>query len=192
MEKGAIEDKYVYKEIAKLIKEYKIDTIVETGTYRGWSAKKLAEFGLPVFTIEINKENYDIADNYLKDSKNVYRFFGSSPDVLDEILEERDLKNVLFFLDAHWGDYWPIHDEILTMKKYGLKPVVVIHDFYVPDADGKAKFGFDKYKGQALDYQFVKPSIDKLYGTGNYKHYCLQEAEVDAGVGIFTPEVSKE
>jgi hypothetical protein len=48
MEKGAIEDKYVYKEIAKLIKEYKIDTIVETGTYRGWSAKKLAEFGLPV------------------------------------------------------------------------------------------------------------------------------------------------
>lgn len=190
MDKGAIEDKYVYAEIAKLIKEYNINTIVETGTYRGWSAKKLAEFGLPVFTIEINKENYDMADSFLKDSKNVFRYLGSSPDVMDEILEERDLKNTLFFLDAHWGEYWPIHDEILTMKKYGIKPVILIHDFFVPDGNGKAKFGYDVYKKQTLDYKFVKPSIDILYGgEENYTHYCIQEAEVDAGVGVFVPKI---
>lgn len=189
MDKGAIEDKFVYAEIAKLIKEYNINTIVETGTYKGWSAKKLAEFGLPVFTIEISKENFDAGDPFLKDSKNVYRYLGSSPTVMDEILDERDLKNTLFFLDAHWGDYWPIHDEILTMKKYNLKPVILIHDFYVPDENGKAKFGYDVYKGQALDYKFVKPSVDILYdGEDKYRHYCIQEAEVDAGVGVFVPK----
>jgi len=189
MDKGAIEDKYVYAEIAKLIKEYNINTIVETGTYRGWSAKKLAEFGLPVFTIEIDKENFEMGGLFLKDTKNVFRYLGSSPDVMDEILEERDLKNTLFFLDAHWGEYWPIHDEILTMKKYGIKPVILIHDFFVPDENGKAKFGYDVYKKQALDYNFVKPSIDTLYGgEDKYIHYCIQEAEVDAGVGVFVPK----
>jgi predicted O-methyltransferase YrrM len=189
MDKGAIEDKYVYAEIAKLIKEYEINTIVETGTYRGWSAKKLAEFGLPVFTIEIDKENFEMAASYLKDTKNVFRYLGSSPNVIDEILEERDLKNTLFFLDAHWGEYWPLHDEILTMKKYEIKPVILIHDFFVPDEHGKAKFGYDVYKKQALDYSYVKPSIDTLYGgEDKYIHYCIQEAEVNAGVGVFVPK----
>lgn len=188
MNKGAVEDKFVYAEIEKLVKQFKIDTIVETGTYHGWSAKKLAEFNVPVYTIEIDNQNFNIAKDYLKDITNAVCFLGSSPDIMDEILDGRDLKNVLFFLDAHWGDYWPIHDEILVMKKYGLRPIILIHDFYVPDENGNPKFGFDKYKGQALDFQFVKPSLDQLYGEENYIHYCLQEAEVDAGVGIFIPK----
>ena len=189
MDKGAIEDRFVYAEVKKLIEEYKIDTIVETGTYFGWSAKKLSEFGLPVHTIEVNPEFLKKAKEHTAGTKNIFHYFGSSPQILEEILEERNLGKVLFFLDAHWGDYWPIHDELAVMQQHGLKPVVLIHDFYVPNGSGGAKFGYDVYKGQPLDYAFVKASADALYGgEEEYQHYCIQEAEVNAGVGVFVPK----
>lgn len=189
MEKGAVEDRHVYAEIKTLIEKYNIETIIETGTYFGWSSKKLSEFRLPVYTIEVNPDFLKKAKQHTNGTKNIFHYFGSSPQVLNEILEERKLGKILFFLDAHWGDYWPIHDEISVMKEYGLNPVILIHDFYVPDENGKAKFGYDVYKGQALDHNFMKMSIDNLYGTDNYIHYCVQNAcEVDAGVGVYVPK----
>jgi hypothetical protein len=186
MNKGAVEDRFVYAEIKKLIEEYKIDTIIETGTYFGWSAKKLSEFGLPVHTIEVNPDFLKKAREHTLGTKNVFHYYGSSPQVLDDLLGERDLGKILFFLDAHWGDYWPIHDELRVMKTYGLKPIILIHDFFVPDENGKAKFGYDVYKGQALDHEFMKPVVEDLFGKDEYVHYCIQNRhEVDAGVGIY-------
>jgi len=193
MEKGALEDRFVYSEVKSLIEKYKIDTIIETGTYHGWSAKKFADFGLPVYTIEVNPDFLKKAKEFTNGTKNIFHYFGSSPQMLDEIFEERKLGNVLIFLDAHWGEYWPIHDEISTLQSHGVKPIILIHDFYVPDENGKAKFGYDVYKGQPLDYHFVKSSINDLYGgENNYRHYCIQQAEVNSGVGVFVPKKDDE
>ncbi len=56
MTQGALEDNFVYLEIQNLINRFNIKKIIETGTYYGWSTKKLAEFGLEVITIESSKK----------------------------------------------------------------------------------------------------------------------------------------
>jgi predicted O-methyltransferase YrrM len=184
MTQGALEDNYVYREFQNLISRFNIKKIIETGTYYGWSSMKLAEFGLDVITIESSQENYSIAiDNFTKSNlKNIKAIFGSSPDVLKEILTEDDT-NTILFLDAHWYEYWPIHDELKVCIDKKIKPVIVIHDFFVPDTNGNAKFGFDKYGEQSLDLNYIKSFLDQIYGEGKYGyHYNTESDNVGQGV----------
>lgn len=186
MIKGAFEDSYLRKELINLIKKYKIDTIIETGTYKGWSTNILAQEVKQVITIEINKDFLEEAKINNINNKNILFYNGSSDKILEEILPNLKKKKILFFLDAHWHEYWPILDELTIIEKSGIKPVIIIHDFFVPDESGNAKFGFDRYKEQNLDYNYVKNHIEQIYKQ-DYNHYCLQDCEIDAGVGIFCP-----
>jgi len=130
MTQGALEDNFVYQEFKNLIKKFNIKKIIETGTYYGWSTMKLAEFGIDVTTIEYSEKNYNIAvSNFNKTNfTNIQAIFGSSPDILDKILTNDDNDTILF-LDAHWYEYWPIHDELRVCIKKKIKPVIIIHDF---------------------------------------------------------------
>lgn len=184
MTKGALEDNYVYQEFESLIGRFNIKKIVETGTYYGWSTMKLAEFGVDVTTIEYSIENYNVAiNNFNKTNfKNIRAILGSSPDVLDKILTGEDNDTILF-LDAHWYEYWPIHDELKVCIKKKIKPVIIIHDFFVPDEYGNPKFGFDKYGEQNLDFNYIKPFLDKIYGEDNYDYHYNKES-YDVGQGV--------
>ena len=135
-------DKYLGEEFEKLVKRFKIKNIVETGTFKGDTTKEFSKMVGNVYTIESNKEFYAQARANLKDHKNIQMFFGSSPEVLRKILHKMK-GNTLFFLDAHWGDYWPILDELKEISRIPSlsKSIIVIHDFYVPGKD----FGFDSY-----------------------------------------------
>jgi predicted O-methyltransferase YrrM len=62
---------------------------------------------------------------------------GNSPDILAEIIKTGIPDQTLFFLDAHWGQYWPLPDEVRTLPRG--KGIIVVHDIKVP---GKL-FGFD-------------------------------------------------
>jgi predicted O-methyltransferase YrrM len=184
MTQGALEDNFVYREFKNLISRFNIKKIIETGTYYGWSSMKLAEFGVDVITIESSQENYAVAlDNFSKSNlTNIKAIMGSSPDVLKEILTEED-NNTILFLDAHWYEYWPIHDELRVCIEKKIKPVIVIHDFFVPDIHGNAKFGFDKYGEQSLDFNYIKSFLDEIYGENNYEyHYNTESDNVGQGV----------
>jgi len=188
MIKGAFEDRFLREELHRLLEAFNIDTIIETGTYKGWSTDLLAQTGKKVITIEINSEYHEIAKDFNYDHENIEFYLGSSEDILEKLIPVNGDNNILFFLDAHWEEYWPILDELSLIQRKGIKPVIIIHDFYVPDEKGRAKFGFDQYKGQNLDFPYVKPSMDLLYGYEKYVHYCIEESEIGAGVGVFVPK----
>lgn len=182
--KGAVEDVYAYDEFKKLIQRFAIKKIIETGTYHGWSAIKLAEFGLPVQTIELSKEYYDIANNNIGGISNIEILSGSSPEVLSKILSDKE-EGVLLFLDAHWNEYLPLRDELKVCIDKQIKPVIVIHDFYVPDGN----FGFDSYNGQKLDYQYIEDLLPLIYGKNGFDyHYTDKVESVDAGLIYVYPK----
>jgi len=135
-------DKYLGEDFRKLVKKFNIKNIVETGTSRGDTTKEFSKMVKNIYTIESVKKTYISSKETLKEFKNVNVYYGSSPDVLRKILPS--IKgNTLFFLDAHWGNYWPILDELREISKIPTlsESVLVIHDFYVPEKD----FGFDSY-----------------------------------------------
>jgi predicted O-methyltransferase YrrM len=187
MLKGAFEDKYLEEELYKLIKEYNIDTIIETGTYKGWSTSILAKTGKKVITIEVNPELHSLAKDFNYEHSNIDFYLGSSQEIIDKIIPKKTSDKIIFFLDAHWGEYWPVLDELRIIKEKEIKPVIIIHDFYVPDVNGNPKFGFDRYKNQNLDYNYVKLGMDLIYGN-DYVHYCIEESDIGSGVGVFVPK----
>ncbi len=192
-------DKYLGEDFRKLVKKFNIKNIVETGTSRGDTTKEFSKMVKNIYTIESVKKTYISSKETLKEFKNVNVYYGSSPDVLRKILPS--IKgNTLFFLDAHWGNYWPILDELREISKIPTlsESVLVIHDFYVPEKD----FGFDSYyysesplelflkKGigffgrllkmnliekQKLDYGFIKEDLDKI--NANYKYRYNSKVE---------------
>lgn len=187
MDKGAFEDRFLARELLKLMAIYQIDKIVETGTYKGWSANVLAKTGKPVITIELNPELHEQAKDLNKNNPNVFLHLGSSEKLLDDLIPDSTDENILFFLDAHWNDYWPVLDELKIIKKKTRSPVIIIHDFFVPDENGNPVLGFDQYKGQPLDLNYVAKDISDIYGNNGCIHYCLDFSDVNAGVGIFLP-----
>jgi len=199
VQKGFSGDRYLREEFKKLVKKFSIKNIIETGTSKGDTTKEFSKMVENVYTIESVKKTYLLSKKTLKEFENIKIYHGSSPDVLRKILPS--IKgNTLFFLDAHWGNYWPILDELKEISKVpSLKEsIIVIHDFYVPGKD----FGFDSYhysqspfelflkKGisflgkllklnliekQRLDYDFIRNELNKI--NPNYKYYYNSKVE---------------
>lgn len=170
-EKGFEGDSYIAQEVEKLVKQFNVSLIVETGTYLGNTTKRLSELA-KVISIEVNEEHYNKAKANINGNENINLYKGNSVKVLDMLLPVVGFQNILFFLDAHWEDYCPLVDEIKTIAKYNIKPVICIHDFKVP---GKP-FGYDTYKGQAYEWDWIKPYVEAIYGN-NYKYYYNEKAE---------------
>ena len=162
-------DTYILVEFKKLIKEFDVKTIVETGTYLGKTTNVLATLVDEVVTIEINKNYQKQAKEQCKKHENVKFLLGNSPIVLKQLLPLKG--NILFFLDAHWGPYNPLIDELETIALSGMKPIIAIHDFKVP---GK-NFGFDAYGGQDYEWSWIAAAVEKIYGK-DYQHYYNEEA----------------
>ena len=134
---------------------------------------------------------------YQKGNKKIYMIKGSSEIVLDDILNGGlgfDVnKSLLFYLDAHWNDYWPLKDELKLIKKYNLSDSkIIIHDFYVPgfteritDEDGVEHFiwGCDKYHNQNLDFNYVKDLLFDI-NPGMLSYFADDVVYNNAGRGI--------
>ena len=205
MQYGALDDKFAYNEFKTLIDKFNVKKIYETGTYLGWSALKLSEFNLPVYTIEINPDNIGQIQNNLKDKKNVETFLGKSEEILDLLCSINE-QNSLFFLDAHWGKNLPILDELEIIKKTK-DPIIIIHDFFVPGGDkirsnkfngygivddmSGSKFGFDAYGEITLNYDYIKNKLDEIYPDGYDYHYTTEIDCVDSGLIYIYPKINK-
>src|SRR3990167_5531269 len=149
-------DPLAVKEFERLVEQYKFKAVVETGTYHAESAICFARYVPAVYTMELNPEHFKVAKTNiaLAGYKNkINLFLYDSADWLRHFLAIVP-SPACFYLDAHWNDYWPILDELKALKGR-TKDVVIIHDFQVPGKD----FQFDTYKGQALNYDYVKADL---------------------------------
>lgn len=160
-------DFYLAEEFLRLRDKYGIKTVIETGTYKGDTALWLSENFEKVVTIEINGIYFDEAQKKLHGRQNISMVYGNSSSVLPHVLKE---KNTICWLDAHWQNYNPLLDELVVIQKSGLNPIIVIHDFKVPD---HPEFGYDTYPEQNIIYEwdYIKDHVQ------GYDHYYNRVAD---------------
>ncbi len=153
-------------QVVKILRQHNVHTVLETGTYEGVTTRFFSKHCSEVITIELNKNNFDALK--LSDLPNVQSIQGSSPLVMKRVLPT--VQQPLFcYLDAHFYTYWPLLDELKMIAECGLQPILMIHDFQVPHTQltslDNRHLGFDVYKGQPLNFDYVESSLKKIYPT---------------------------
>lgn len=117
-----------------LIRECGVTSFVETGTHYGATTKHVAQRHpeLPVFSCEINDEYFRESVKRLAVFQNVRVSQESSEKFVERLVNEGILGDLpMFFLDAHWHDYWPLPDEVATVGSLP-KFILMVDDFMVP------------------------------------------------------------
>lgn len=166
-------------EIDYLLKKYNCDAFIETGTNLGDTTDYVSKLypELNVITCEVDQLYHALASERLKDRKNVKVYYESS----EQTIKKTNIyKTPLYYLDAHWGEYWPLRDEILNIE-HG---IICVSDFYVGEHDqfNTIPYGFDSYNGIRCDKNLIMDIISpetKLYKNNNknlqiYPLPCLQ------------------
>ena len=182
----ALDDPFLVERLHRIISDYGIHTVVETGTNEGKSTLGFSAMVRLVVGVDNDPECLMSAGGLLVGSgrENWRLEVGSSPGVLRRVIPEGSgLGNILFFLDAHWEGYWPLLDEIEAIGDlYAGRGVVVIHDMRVPGRD----FGYDRYGGQPLEYDYVAAALTR-WSRGHVVEYNTEAVGSRVGVGFVFP-----
>ncbi len=144
--------------IKKLQADFRLANFVETGTYDGETSLAMSLLFDRVFTCDVKDWKRRLEFYY---ARNLIYETRSSPEFLRAHLPEIRAQS-LFYLDAHWGAYWPLHEELDIVFGQCQNPVILIDDF---DA-GNGLF-FDQYGDQKLDFAYIADHV-----PGDYK-FCL-------------------
>lgn len=153
--------------------KYHIDTAIETGTFQGNTTALFGRLFDQVHTIEIVEGTYNAAKDALKSYDNIHLHLGSSEKVLKDLLPSVKGKPVLFYLDAHWQDHWPLLEEIQEIgKTHKDNCIIVIDDIKVP---GKKKFPYDAYGDHECSHEYVKEKLDEVFTDYTF-HYILPKS----------------
>jgi len=192
-------DKYAVAKVKELIKNYGVRTVVETGTWQGEGALGFSSLMDNVYTIEINldyfKESQEnikragynqlgVTSIYVKGTKKITFLLGNSPEVMESIIEWLE-EPILFFLDAHWLEYWPLLDELKVIRRRP-NSLIIIDDFKVP---GKP-FGYDTYHGKRLDWNLLNEHLAAI--NPDYRIFFNKEASGDyRGILYAVPRTDK-
>lgn len=188
---GFGDDEMTARQIEKIIADFGVKTVVETGIFEGKTTNRFRLMGVNVIGVEISPEYaensrkliereggrvqivnkfWEADEKLLLDKSIVKIVVGNSPDVLAKIAPVLQKEPAcLYFLDAHWGDYWPIKDEIKALHSVG-DLIIVADDTKVP---GKKDWGYVSYKGKDLDWDFIK---DDIYGfKKDFRYFYSRE-----------------
>lgn len=162
--------------IQSLANEFEIEQAVETGTFLGATTDFLSSCFNTVHTIEIMNENLDQAKSNLQKKENVCFHLGSSETILQNILPQLAGKRTLFYLDAHWNNYWPLLDELTEIAKtHRDNCVIVIDDFKVPK---RRDIPFDQYGKHQCSYKYIKEKLEDIFSY--YDYYYLIPKDVNS------------
>ncbi len=174
---------------AFLKNEYHIDIVIETGTHLGNTTQFLATCFPEVHTIEIMETHCNRAKEIFKSQPNVHCHLGSSEKVLSELLPSLIDKPIVFYLDAHWYDYWPLVDEIEEIAKtHKNNCVIVIDDFKVP---GRNDLAYDAYVIDGIlhecSYEYIKAHMEKAFTDYNM-HFLLPKNAIARAKFVAVPK----
>jgi hypothetical protein len=139
--------------ICALIDGFEPTACIETGTFYGFTAARLAEFGAPVYTIERDPGLRAISRlRLLRHRGSVRVLGGDSASVLPKLAADPAIRDPFIYLDAHWGGGPPLSAEVETALGAWPDCMIVIDDFLVPH---DSEYGYDTYSGQALSLEML-------------------------------------
>ena len=150
--------------IAEIIEFFGVSTFFETGTYLGESLNYVCEHfeKLRIMSCEVDETYYEYASRRLAKCKP--KLFNLSSPIALRLARHFSMLELLtlFYLDAHWENYWPLLDELREIRQ--LKhAIVIVDDFKVPD---HPELGYDSYGGNenSLSYiaEVLKPGDESL------------------------------
>jgi len=121
--------------ITKLVTEFLIENLVETGTYKGGTAVWASQYFKKVLTIEYSKELYEKVTDEFRHISNIEFIFGDSKTELSKLLERLENPSI-FWLDAHWcggstygdNDECPLIEEIEILNRSKFENFIFIDD----------------------------------------------------------------
>ncbi len=111
------------------------DCFIETGTYKGDGITLAVLAGFTeIHSIDIEDQ---LPLNYQHGLKDIHRYIGDSPKVLDELLPRLKDKKIMFWLDAHSQMFegeeenYPLLRELQVIRKHreDKRDVILIDDF---------------------------------------------------------------
>ncbi len=143
--------------IRQLVEALKPAACIETGTFFGFTAARLAEFATSVYTIERDPGLFNVSRLLLLRKRNVRVLQGDSASILPKLAADRGIVKPFVYLDAHWGEGLPLVTEVATALSAWPDCVIVVDDFLVPH---DAAYGCDTYDGQALSLDMLSLSRD--------------------------------
>ncbi|MBO2464953.1 hypothetical protein [Actinomadura violacea] len=122
------------------------DAICETGSFVGDTTLYLAARHpeLPVRSCDIDPRHVAVTRRRLTGHSNATVECCDSPRLIADVTRRHT--RPLCFLDAHWGDPWPLEQELelLATRTPTGGAVAVVHDFDI----GHPRFSFDSYGGR--------------------------------------------
>jgi protein-L-isoaspartate O-methyltransferase len=164
-------DHQMLAEFRRLIRFFAIRTVIETGTHFGNTTALLSRLAEHVVSIESDVKLFQHAAERLASLTNVVLRSGDSAALLEDAIRVAPAP-LLVYLDAHGASGTPLLAELEAIARSGRKPIIAIHDFYVPGAD----FGFDTYDGQDYRWDWIEPNIHRIYGADGYLYYYNRRA----------------
>jgi len=158
-----ISDMQFAKVVQKLKTDFHLARFIETGTYDGDTSLFMSLLFEKVYTCDVidhpKRPDFFLVGNI------VYETI-SSPDFLLRHATEFG-SDSMFYLDAHWWEYWPIRDELKIIFSKSSRPVLVIDDF-----DTGNGLSFDSYHGHPLNMEYIldllPPDYRFIYNTSSY------------------------
>jgi predicted O-methyltransferase YrrM len=162
----ALDDFNLRDRLAEIVKEYAIDTVVETGLNDGQSTLAFSKMVTQVIGIDHDPKCIEVARDRLNAAgqTNYELILDHSPKALTEIMERLPL-NTIFFIDAHWDGECPTLDEIRAITPG--KGILVFHDFQVPGHE--ADFGWDHMIVNGVQHEmneaFIRPELLRWSST---------------------------
>lgn len=150
------QDPYLTRLIIDLIEGMGVARFVETGTHMGWTCMWMATRfpKLPIFTVEIDEEYYNISVQNCKPFQNVSIFHNSSPDFLLALHAYFKAGLSLFWLDAHWWSPVPLKDECKVLSDLD-RYIILIDDF----ASNNPRFKGDVFADGENNLAYVADSL---------------------------------
>lgn len=145
--------------VLSICSQWPISSFVETGTYVGDTTEYMARtFSFPIYSCEVKDAYFHSSSKRLKGFSHVKMIHASSEQALRQIIDQNLVGPLpLFYLDAHWYDYWPLVDEIGLIVSRVPRCVVVIDDFQVP---GSSDFTFCEGGGGSPEFS-GRATVDK-------------------------------
>jgi len=178
----SLTDKFLLNEILKLAEKHNCKTFIETGTHVGQSAIIASNYFDKVITCENHPWYFEKAKENLTGNNKVDLHFKSSLELFSSIFPLNE--KAIIFLDAHADHDFPLLNEIKLCSNNSIKPIIIIHDFFVPNENGNAKFQYDTWQDKAINLDYVYSALCDVYGVDQFNYYFLPEQEISGVIYI--------